>query len=57
MAKKKNGYKMKEPWNWSKELKLLPGYIILILWVVLTVVMIGWIFAASFSTTREINKG
>lgn len=48
---------MKEPWNWSKELKLLPGYIILILWVVLTVVMIGWIFAASFSTTREINKG
>ena len=57
MAKKKNEYKMKEPWNWSKELKLLPGYIILILWVVLTVVMIGWIFAASFSTTREINKG
>ncbi len=57
MAKKKNEYKIKEPWNWSKELKLLPGYIILILWVVLTVVMIGWIFAASFSTTREINKG
>lgn len=57
MAKKNKEYKMKEPWNWSKELKLLPGYIILILWVVLTVVMIGWIFAASFSTTREINKG
>ncbi len=57
MAKKQKEYKMKEPWNWNKELKLLPGYIMLILWVLLTVVMIGWIFAASFSTGREIYKG
>ncbi len=57
MAKKQKEQKMKEPWNWNKELKLLPGYILLILWVLLTVVMIGWIFAASFSTGREINKG
>lgn len=49
--------KERVPWNWKKEAKLLPGYLILILWVILTFVMIGWIFAASFSTSREINKG
>lgn len=55
MAKKVK--KAREPWNWNKEIKLLPGYIILIAWVILTFVMVGWIFAASFSTAREINKG
>lgn len=43
--------------NWKKELKLAPGYIILILWVVFTIVLIGWVFAASLSTTPEIFKG
>lgn len=56
MAKKREK-KGHEPWNWKKEAKLLPGYIILILWLILTVVMIGWIFGASLSTSREINKG
>lgn len=57
MAGKKKEAAVKEPWNWRKELKLLPGYLVLVLWVVFTVIMIGWIFAASLSTAREINKG
>lgn len=56
MAKKEKENN-REPWNWKKELKLVPGYLILVLWVVLTFVMIGWIFAASLSTAKEINKG
>lgn len=39
------------------QVRLLPGYIILTLWVLFTFVLVGWIFAASFSTTREIFKG
>ncbi len=40
-----------------QELRLLPGYIPVVLWVLFTFVLIGWIFAASFSTTKEIFKG
>ena len=43
--------------NWKKELKLLPGYIIVVLWVVFTAVMLGWILGASFSTSKEIFTG
>ncbi len=43
--------------SWKKDLRLLPGYLILTLWVVFTFVLIGWVFAASFATTREIFKG
>ena len=43
--------------NWKKEAHLLPGYLILGIWVLFTFVLIGWIFAASFSTTRDIFKG
>lgn len=43
--------------NWKKEARLLPGYITLTLWVLFTFVLIGWVFAASFSTTRDIFKG
>lgn len=46
-----------EPINWKKEFRLLPGYIVLIAWVLFTVIMIGWIFLASLSTSREIFKG
>lgn len=53
----KNKEKYKEPFNLKKELKLLPGYLILLLWLVFTVVMVGWIIAASLSTSREIFKG
>lgn len=56
-GKKKREKEKREPFNLKKEIKLLPGYLILILWVALTVVMIGWIFAASLSTPKEINSG
>lgn len=49
--------KMKSSINWKKELRLLPGYILLSSWVLFTVVVIGWILAASLSTTVEIFKG
>ncbi|MFV0466451.1 MAG: carbohydrate ABC transporter permease [Lachnospiraceae bacterium] len=43
--------------NWRKEIKLLPGYIILCMWVLFTVLLLGWIIAASLSTTKEIYAG
>ena len=43
--------------NWKKELKLLPGYIVVILWVLFTAVMLGWILGASLSTSKEIFTG
>ncbi|NCC06514.1 MAG: carbohydrate ABC transporter permease [Clostridia bacterium] len=49
--------KMREPINWKKELKLLPGYIIITLWVVFTAVVLIWILAASLSTSKEIYSG
>lgn len=49
--------KYREPFNLRKELKLLPGYLILLLWLAFTVSMVGWIIAASLSTSREIFKG
>ena len=43
--------------NWKKEARLLPGYIIVVLWVVFTAVMLSWIVGASLSTSREIFSG
>lgn len=40
MAKEK---KVRTKVNWKKEAKLAPGYIILILWVLFTVVLLGWL--------------
>lgn len=48
---------MKNKFNLKKELSLLPGYIVVTLWVVFTFALLGWVFAASFSTTKEIYKG
>lgn len=45
------------PIHLGKGARLLPGYIVLTLWVVFTVVLIGWVFAASFATTKDIFKG
>ena len=45
------------PFNLKKEIKLLPGYIILIAWVLFTVVLLGWVVAASLSTTADIFSG
>ncbi len=49
---KKNKYR--EPVNWRKELRLAPGYLILLLWISFTFVLLGWVLLASFSTTKEI---
>lgn len=54
MAKEKEARK---PFNLKKEIKLLPGYLILLIWVIFTFVLLGWVFGASFSTTAEIFQG
>lgn len=46
-----------QPFNVKKEAKLLPGYLVLVLWIVFTAVMLIWILAASFSTSKEIYQG
>lgn len=53
----KNKAKFKEPFNWKKELRLAPGYLIVSLWVLFTFILIGWVLIASLSTTREIFDG
>ena len=55
--KKEKEKKVREPFNLKKEAKLLPGYLVLVLWLIFTFVLIGWIFAASLSTSKEIFKG
>lgn len=40
-----------------KQLRLLPGYLILSIWILFTFILLGWVFAASFSTTKDIFKG
>lgn len=49
--------KKKEPFNWRKELRLAPGYIILLIWILFTFMLLGWVIAASFATTKEIFSG
>lgn len=53
--KKTNAYRPRI--NWKKEARLLPGYLIVVLWVVFTAVMLFWILGASLSTSREIFSG
>jgi N-acetylglucosamine transport system permease protein len=43
--------------NLKQELKLAPGYLILSIWVLFTFVLLGWVFAASLSTTKDIFSG
>lgn len=43
--------------SWRKELRLTPGYLILTVWILFTFVLIGWIVAASLSTTKDIFRG
>lgn len=49
MAKKKN-YSL-DRYN---QIKLIPSYILLGIWVLFTFVLIGWVIFASFSTSQEI---
>ena len=43
--------------NWKKEARLLPGYLIVGIWVLFTAVMLFWILGASLSTSRDIYQG
>lgn len=49
--------KVKERINWRKELSLLPGYIIVLVWIIFTAAFLLWILGASLSTSREIFSG
>lgn len=49
--------KVKDRINWKKELSLLPGYIIVLVWIIFTAAFLFWILGASFSTSREIFSG
>lgn len=57
MAKNKEKEVRDKSVNWAKEARLAPGYIVLTLWVLFTFFLLGWVFAASVSTTREIFTG
>lgn len=52
LFKKEKNYA--EPFRIKKEMRLLPGYLLLLLWIFFTVVLLGWVLIASFSTTKEI---
>ncbi len=54
---KKEKVKYKEKVNWRKEAALIPGYLIVLLWILFTAVVLIWILGASFSTSREIFSG
>ena len=41
----------------KNELKMLPGYVIIIAWVMFTFILLGWVLCASLSTTPEIFAG
>ncbi|MFV0411962.1 MAG: carbohydrate ABC transporter permease [Oscillospiraceae bacterium] len=45
---------IKEPFSLKKELRLSPGYLLSLVWVVFTVVLVGWVLFASLSTSNEI---
>jgi N-acetylglucosamine transport system permease protein len=49
-----NSKRVSRKFNLSKELPLLPGYILLILWVAFSIIMVGWVCLSSLSTTRSI---
>lgn len=57
MAANNNQRRIREPIHWKREARLLPGYLILLIWVLFTVILIGWVVGASFATTKDIFKG
>ena len=54
MAKQKE---IKPKLNLKRELPRFPGYLICVIWLVFTVLLIGWVALASLSTSREILSG
>ena len=45
------------PINWKKEKNRLPGYIIILIWILFSFMLLGWVMCASLSTTKDIFKG
>ena len=41
----------------KREVPKLPGYIMCVVWLIFTILLIGWVILASFSTSREILRG
>ena len=54
MAKQKA---LREPFKIKKEIPLIPGYALCVIWLIFTVVLVGWVALASLSTSREILAG
>ena len=54
---KKEKVVYKEKVNWKKEAALLPGYLIVFIWILFTAAFLIWILAASLSTSKEIFSG
>lgn len=50
-------YKRASTLDMQKQLRLLPGHIIVGLWCLFTIGMLAWIVAASLSTSPEIMRG
>ena len=48
---------MRSKINWKKELRFLPGYLVVGTYVLFAAVMLFWIFGASLSTSKEIFTG
>ena len=49
--------KLREPLNIKKELRLTPGYLLCGIWVLFTIIIVGWTIAASFVSPREVFSG
>lgn len=52
MSKKNNSSRLSG--HLAREMRLLPGYILVIIWVCFTFALLGWVLCASLSTTQEI---
>ena len=55
--RKKDKEVYKEKINWKKEASLLPGYLIIGIWLLFTAAFLIWILGASLSTSKEIFSG
>lgn len=49
--------KLPTTFSWKREVRFLPTYIILGIWILFTAAFLLWILAASLSTSREIFSG
>lgn len=57
MCNHKNQNGIRLPGKAAKELRLLPGYLVVGAWALFTFVLLGWVLLASLSTTSEIFEG